>query len=388
MHMHAQSPAGEAMKQLQDILEGAVRKGRAPGFCAGVVDRSGDVHIAGAGVRGTDNPAPMTPDTVFMIASCTKALTGVAAMQLVERGLLDLDEPVGDRLPQLKSPRVLAGFTADGEPITRPAKGSITLRRLLTHTSGFGYDFTSADLMRYLARTGQTITGIAEPDVPLMFDPGESSLYGIGIDWTARLIEAASGQTFDAYLAEHIFTPLGMKESSFFPNEALGARKASVHQKLADGSFAAAPFAWPPVRHFMMGGAGLYATTSDYLKFLRAILAHGAPLLKRETFCAMMTNQTGSLPVGTIKSSQPMLANDYEPLPRLKRGHGLAGLINLEPVPGGRSAGSLAWAGIANCYYWADPDAGIAGVLMAQVLPFADAAIVETFNEVEHAAYV
>lgn len=375
------------MNDLQAILEAGVAAGAAPGFAAAVITPSGRRLSACAGVRGLDNPAPMSADTLFAIFSCSKAITSVAALQLVERGLIDLDAPVGERLPVLAAPRVLTGFDAAGAPITRPARGQITLRRLLTHTSGLAYDFDSAELTRWAESQGISLMGASDPDTPLMFDPGAGWHYGIGIDWTGRLVEAVTGQGLDAYVQANILDPLGMADTTYFPTEAQHARKASVHARLPDGGFAAIPFGLPSTPHFMMGGGGLYATAGDYLTFLTAILAGGRPLLRPETFAAMMANQVGDLDAGALKTANPTLSNDFEPLPGLTRRHGLAGVINLDPVPGGRSAGSLAWAGLANCYYWADPAAGAAGVVLSQVLPFADPAILATFDQVERAVY-
>jgi CubicO group peptidase (beta-lactamase class C family) len=372
---------------LQPIVEAGVKDGRAPGFCAAVITQDGERLAACAGARGVDSPDPMTPDTLFMIASCSKAITSVAALQLVERGLLDLDAPVGERLPILDAPRVLTGFDAAGAPLTRAATRPITLRHLLTHTSGLAYDFCCADLASCMAASGGSLMSGTEPDIPLMFDPGEGWQYGIGIDWAGRLIEAASGRRLDAWCAEHIFAPLGMVDTTYFPDATQAARKAGVCQKGPDGQFVAVPMAMPPVHHFMMGGAGLYTTAGDYLTFLGAIVAGGGALLKPETFALMMQNHVGDLDAGALKTAQPAMSSDFEPLAGLTRRHGLAGLVNLDPVPGGRSAGSLAWAGIANCYYWADPTAGAAGVLFAQVTPFADPDILATFDEVERAVY-
>ena len=375
------------MTDLQSILEAGVRAGHAPGFSAAVISADGQRQVACAGVRGLDNPVPVTPDTLFWIASCTKAVTSVAALQLVERGVLDLDAPVGGWLPTLATPRVLTGFDAAGAPVIRPAERPITLRHLLTHTSGLAYDFFCADLGVYLAATGGSLMGAQSPDIPLMFEPGEGWLYGIGVDWAGRLVEAASGVGLDAWCAEHIFSPLGMADTTFFPDTGQTARKASVCQKAADGSMVAIPFAMPSSPHFGMGGGGLYATANDYLTFLQAILRGGSPLLGTETLAEAMRNQVGERDAGALRSAQPMLSHDFQPLPGLTRGHGLAGLLNLDAVPGGRSAGSLAWAGLANCYYWADPTSGVAGVLQAQVLPFADPGVLSVFEAVEQAAY-
>jgi CubicO group peptidase (beta-lactamase class C family) len=374
------------MIDLAAILEAGVAAGHAPGFAAAVVTPEGGRQVACAGVRQAGEAAPVTPDTLFWIASCTKAITSVAALQLVERGLIDLDEPLGERLPVLKAPRVLTGFDAAGAPLTRPATAPITLRRLLTHTSGLAYDFCSADLGQYLQAVGGALMGVADPDIPLMFDPGEAWLYGVGIDWAGRLVEEVSGQGLDAYFAEHILGPLGMAETTFFPSDAQAARKAAVHQKTPDG-FIPVPFAMPGSNHFMMGGGGLYSTAQDYLKFLAAILAGGAPLLKPETFALMMANQVGDFAAGALKSAQPTLSHDFEPLPGVTKRWGLAGLINTDPVPAGRGPGSLAWAGLANCYYWADPAAGTAGMVTAQVFPFGDPGVLATFEAVERAAY-
>ena len=311
----------------------------------------------------------------------------MAALQLVERGLLDLDARVGDYLPKLANPRVLTGFDAGGAPITRPATAPITLRNLLTHTSGLAYDFASADLATYLAATGETLLGGGEPDIPLMFEPGGGWLYGIGIDWAGKLVEIASGQGLDAYFAEHIFAPLAMTDTTFFPDAEQKSRMASVSQKTSEGSFLAIPFGMPREPHFMMGGGGLYSTAGDYLTFLAAIAGGGAPLLRPETFALMMSNQVGDRDAGRLDSTQPMLSHSFEPLPGVERRWGLAGLLNVEAVEGRRAAGSLAWAGLANSYYWSDPAAGVAGVLLAQIFPFADPAVLATFEAVERAAY-
>ena len=376
------------MIDLKRILEDGVAAGGAPGFSAAVRTRQGERFLATAGRRGAEDLTPVTPDTLFWIASCTKAITSVAALQLVERELLDLDAPVADRLPRLATPRVLTGFDAEGAPVTRPATKPITLRRLLTHTSGLGYDFACADLAKYLAAAGETLLGAGEPNIPLMFEPGEAWLYGIGIDWAGKLVELASGMGLDAYFAEHIFAPLGMSDTTFFPSVDQKSRMASVSQKLGDGNFVAIPFGMPGEPHFMMGGGGLYSTAADYLKFLTAIVSGGAPLLKPETFTLMMANQIGEHDAGRLESAQPMLSHSFEPLPGVKRRWGLAGLLNMDAVEGRRAAGSLAWAGLANAYYWADPATGVAGVLLAQIFPFADPGVLATFEAVELAAYL
>ena len=372
---------------VQTILDEAVAAGVAPGMVAAAIAPGGARLSASAGVRGVDNPAPMGADTVFWIASLTKAVTTVAALQMVERGLVGLDEPLGGRLPALAAPRLLSGFDADGKPVITTATRPVTLRALLTHTAGFGYEFFSDDLARYAAaRTAPAGWG-HEPDSPLLFEPGERWQYGIGVDWAGRLVETLSGQSLDAYMAQHIFGPLGMADTSFFPDAALAARKASVHQRLPDGGVVAIPFGMPPAPYFSMGGGGLYSTAGDYLTFLSAILAGGAGILQSPTAALMGQNHIGEIGAGVLKSSNANLTNDFEPMPGGGQRHGRGFLLNQTALPGGRSAGSLAWAGLANCYYWADPTTGVAGVLMAQVLPFADPRVLETFDAFERAVY-
>ena len=380
------------MNSLQDILESAVAAGHAPGFVAAAITPSGEKIAAAAGVREAGAPAVMTTDTVFWIASCTKAITTVAALQLVERGQIDLDEPIGPRFPALANPSVLTGFDAAGEPITRPAREAITLRRLLTHTSGFAYDFYSADLTRYLAATSQTLSPARTPDIPLMFEPGAAWQYGIGIDWAGLVVEAVSGQPLADYFDAHILTPLGMSDTTFFPREDQAGRRAGVHQPVPGGGFAAIPFGMPPTPHFMMGGGGLYSTALDYLTFLSAILGGGqapggARILKSATVAMMRANQIGTLTVDALVTAQPSVAYTCELMPGVTKRWGLGFLINETPGPAGRSAGSLAWAGLANCYYWADPATGVAGILFSQLFPFADPKVLATFDAVERAVY-
>ena len=231
---------------IQQILDDAVAAGVAPGLVAMAITPAGETVSAAAGVRGADNPVPMDLDTVFWIASLTKAVTSVAALQMVERGLVTLDEPLGAKLPGLAAPRVLTGFDADGKPVTAPATLPVTLRALLTHTAGFGYEFFSDELARYAAGRTTPSGWADEPDSPLLFEPGERWQYGIGVDWAGRLVETLSGQTLDAYMAANIFGPLGMTSTSFFPDAALAARKASVHQRQPDGGVAPIPFGMPP----------------------------------------------------------------------------------------------------------------------------------------------
>ena len=366
---------------IQDLLDQAVAEGVAPGLTAAVARPDGEATFA-AGVRGLNDPTPMAPDTVFWIASCTKAITALAALQLVERGLLSLDGPIGDTLPALAAPKVLDGFEADGTPRLRAAQRPITLKDLLTHTSGLAYDFCSADLTRYFAASGD---GLMSPVPTLVFDPGDRWQYGIGIDAAGWAIETASGQGLEAYFAEHILGPLGMTDTAFTPDSARTARRAGMHMRTPDGGHVPMdPIPTPPQ---LWGGGGLTSTAPDYLKFLRAVMSDGAGVASPQTLAWLRETQTGLGPAGELASSNPVFSEDFRPMPGIDKRWTLGFLRNEADSPGGRRAGSLAWGGIANCYYWADPASGVAGVLFAQFLPFADPRMLKTFEAFERATY-
>jgi CubicO group peptidase (beta-lactamase class C family) len=259
---------------------------------------------------------------VFRIASMTKAITSVAAMQLVEQGKIALDDPVPDIDPALSRPQVLEGFDTVGQPRLRRAKRPITLRHLLTHTAGFTYDWSNANTARYLQLTGSPAmsTGkLAASRQPLAFDPGDKWEYGINIDWVGRLVEALSGEPLDVYLHEHVSGPLGMRDTEFVLSAAQRARLATVHQRQADGSLVPTEFEFAANPEFHAGGGTLYSTARDYLTFLQMLLhggeLNGARILRPETVDAINRNQVGELQAGRLPSRVPERAHDFELFP-------------------------------------------------------------------------
>jgi CubicO group peptidase (beta-lactamase class C family) len=375
-----------ATERIREALSEGLAAAGLPGLVAAARLPSGEAVEVAVGVRGTADPAPMTSDTLFWMASCTKALTSVAALQLVEDGLVGLDDPVGRWLPRLAAPKVLKGFDAEEKPILEPASEPITLRRLLSHTSGFAYEFCSGPLARYQAATGQGGFGEA-PDPVLVFEPGQGWQYGIGIDWADKLIEAVSGETFDAYMRRRVFSPLGMDDSAFFPSEEQRSRLASMHARTPDGGLAPIQFGMPPMPYFGMGGGGLYSSPSQYLRFLDSVLGRGPALLKSAHTEALAASEIEGEQVGVLESAQAHMSNAFDPVPGVARAWSLGFVVNLEPGPNGRAAGSLAWAGLSNCYYWIDRASGAAGVLCAQFLPFADPRALAAFGAFERAVY-
>ncbi|MBV9251717.1 MAG: beta-lactamase family protein [Acetobacteraceae bacterium] len=377
------------------ILQAAVTSGSVPGVVAAARNANGVIYQGAFGRHGVASDAPVPMDAVFRIASMTKAITATAAMQLVEQGKLSLDRPAGEILPQLASPQVLEGFDAAGKPRLRPAKGVITLRKLLTHTAGFVYDTWNAGMNRYAQLTGLPAARsgkLAALNAPLGFDPGQRWEYGINIDFAGRMVEAVSGQTLEAYMQRHILAPLGMRDTTYLLRPGLSSRLVHITARTATGALE--PFevpapAEPP--EFFPGGGGLFSTAPDYMAFLGMLLGggslNGAHVLRPETVATMAQNQMGDLNVLPLKSSNPILSNDVDLFPDVPKKWGLSFLINTRDLPTGRSAGSLAWAGLYNTYFWLDPKRRIAGVLMTQILPFVDKPVLRLLDEFESAVY-
>jgi methyl acetate hydrolase len=384
----------DPLARIDAVLSRAVEAREVPGVVAMAATESGTLYEGVFGVRDLENGPAMTRDTVFRIASMTKAVTSVAAMQLVEQGKLPLDQPIGDVLPELAAPQVLEGFDSSGAPRLRPARRPITLRHLLTHTAGFGYEMLSRDLIRYVNNTDTpaTSTGkLASLRLPLLFDPGGRWEYGINIDWVGRIIEAVSGHRLDAYFGEHIFAPLGMTDTGFVPIAEQLSRLVRVHRRGPEGSLEPITIEATAQREFFSGGGGLVSTGRDYLVFLQTLLHqgrfNGAQLLRRETVEMMAQNQVGDLAAGVWRTAMPERSNDLDLFPGVPCRWGLGYLINLEPGHNGRSAGSLTWAGIFNTYYWIDPHKCVTGVILTQILPFADDRAVRLYGEFERGVY-
>jgi len=380
---------------LDPLLSQSIEAGEVPGIAALVVDRHGVVYENAFGLRTLGEPTPMSTDTVGWIASMTKAITGAAVMQAVERGLLDLDAPAGRVAPEIDTIGVLERFEADGTPRFRPPKRPVTLRDLMTHTAGFSYERWSDEVWRCHQALGipaNSTCKLAMLHSPLMFDPGARWEYGIGIDWAGRLLEIASGRKLGDWMRDEIFAPLGMRDSAFRITPGMRARLAKMHQRDAAGTIAPLPdFEIPQAPEFEMGGGGLYSTAADYARFLRMILNRGeldgTRVLRAETVAQMSADQIPGLEVQPLRTQVPALSEDAEFFPGLSKGWGLSFMINRAEAPTGRPAGSLAWAGLSNCYYWIDPRNGIAGVFVSQLLPFADRLALPRFLAFESAVY-
>jgi methyl acetate hydrolase len=382
------------MKTIDALFSEAVESKKMPGIIAMAATDKGVLYEGAFGRRELGKDAAMTLDTVVWIASMTKAVTATAAMQLVERGKLALDAPASQLVPGLAKAQVLEGFDAAGQPKLRAPKRPITLRQLLTHTAGFGYEIWRTEIAKYQTATntpGITTCTNAALTTPLLFDPGEGWEYGISIDWAGKMVEAASGQKLDAYLQSNVFGPLGMKDTSFKLSPSQRERLAGVHQRDDKGALAPIEFALPEEPEFLMGGGGLNGTAPDYLAFTQMILHggrfNGAQVLRPETVDQMAQNHIGALEVGPLKTAMPGLSHDVELFPGMSKKWGLSFLINTAQSPTGRSAGSLAWAGLANTYFWIDRRKQVSGVFLSQVLPFCDPTAIDLLTRFETEVY-
>jgi methyl acetate hydrolase len=381
-------------QDIDALLSEAVRAGAVPGVAAMVTDARGTRYAGAFGVRTLGDDAPMSVDTVGWIASMTKAITATAAMRLVERGRLDLDAPAADVVPEIARVEVVEGVEADGTPRARAPRRPVTLRHLLTHTAGFGYDTWNPEVGAWQRARGLPLMSSGRREAlftPLLFDPGERWNYGIGIDWAGRMIEEAAGERLGEHLARHVLAPLGMTSTAFRITPAMRARMARLHQRGDDGALA--PIAQEVVQdpEFEGGGGGLYSTAADYLRFLRMVLndglADGHRLLRPETVDLMTRNHIGGLRVQPLRSVLPARSNDAEFFPGIPKAWSLAFQLNLAPAPTGRPAGAMMWAGLSNCYCWVDRAGGLAGVYLTQILPFADRRALPLFEAFETASY-
>jgi len=380
---------------LHDLLWQSTGKSRLPGVVAIAARADGVLFEAAAGVRDVVTREPMTIDTVFWLASMTKPITSVAAMQLVEQGRLALDTPIAAVLPQLAHRSVLDGYDPDGAVRLRPARGEVTLRHLLTHTSGYGYDFTSSVLGDARARIGlPTRAGNwAELEAePLLFDPGTDWMYGISTDIVGKLVEAVSGASLGTYLENNVLGPLGMTDTMFVPGAAQQKRMMTMHARKTDGGLQPmASDATSGRAGFMGGGGALHGTAGDYIRFVRMLLnggtLEGAAVLRPETVAEMGRNHIGELFGRSLPNVQPHLSNVADFFPGMPQKWGLGFLINTAHSVSGRNPGGLAWAGIGNTFFWIDPVRRIAGVVMTHVLPFADERAMELLWAFETAVY-
>ena len=402
---------GDLNSAADAVLDGVVSGSpRVPGVAAVATDRDGVIYAGARGERVLGGDA-FTTDTVCAIFSTTKAIGGTACLQLVEQGDLDLDAPAKEYVPRIGGLGVLEGFDDDGSPRLRAPKSDITTRQLLTHTAGLTYDFFNDTYTRLANEQGQpwvVEASYASIETPLLFDPGEQWEYGSNIDWAGLVVEGITGKRLGDVFAERILGPLGMDSTAFSMTPAMRERMATIHAREdSDGSLIPLPgVELPPDPEIHMAGHGLYGTAEDYAKFIRMWLNNGAgpggeQILRPETvemacrnhlpegmFIKMLPGLGATEVAKTVLPvSNPRLSNDAEFFPGMPKTWALTFMINDEEAPTGRPAGALAWAGLANLYFWIDRANGVGGFWATQIFPFADPTSVGGFLDFEKAVY-
>ena len=378
---------------LSHLLEAAVARGDTPGVVALVVNRDHVLYEGAAGHLGGPSTAAMPTNAIFAIASMTKPVTSVAIVQLIERGKMKLDDPVSKYLPGFAHQQVITALNpADGSVQTAPAKHAMTIRHLLTHTSGIGYSFSNPVVARLLQGAQKN-----EWDLPLLQEPGTRWTYSASTRVLGLIVEKVSGQSLEDYLQTNVLRPLGMVDTSFaVPPEKQARLPAQFHRAASSTGFDPQPRLFPvaskPTPPYL-GDGGLYSTAEDYGRFMQMFLNGGrlgkARVLSEKSVHLMSENQIGPLFVEEQPAANPQLT---KPFP-LGAGHDKWGL-GFQIASDGpdsakyRSAGSLSWAGVFNTEFWIDPKAHVGGVVLMQTLPFYDDGAIRALREFESGVYL
>ncbi len=372
-------------ERIDDLLNGVTADGSLHGIAATIVSREGVLYEGAAG--------DARPDSMFRNASMTKAVATTAALQLVEQGRIDLDAPVASLVPEFGELQVLDGFDG-GKPVLRAPKTQATVRQLMNHTAGCGYHFLNEKLYTYCTEHGwpHVLTGRKQSiSAPLVHDPGAAWEYGVNTDWLGQVVEAVSGQTLGDYLAENVWGPLGMTDSTFAPTDEQRARLLPVLSRQPDGSLAPSTVDLEAVQEWDAAGHGSYGSIADYGRFVRAWVnggeLDGTRILNEATVELALQDHLNGVPLPPkMEPTDLELANPVELLP-VPQGWGLGFHVYSIDLPGMRSAGSGDWSGLFNTYFWVDRKAGIGAVIGTQLLPFFDGKMVETMLGFEAAVY-
>lgn len=385
----------QQLEQILDPILNSTVQGGCPiaGVVAGVTDRDETLYLNHAGERDISTHIPMTDDSVFAIFSTTKAITTTIALQQYEKGMLDLDAPAKEYVPEIGELKLLKGFDTSGNPILCEPKIDVTTRMLLLHTAGMGYDFFNPDYQKLTSEHGypSVITASkASLKTPLLFEPSTQWEYGANIDWAGLVTEAVGGQRLGHLMQEQIFNPLGMQDSAFTLTPSMLQRRVAMHHRQVDGSLIADPdFILPQDPEVHMGGHGLYSTVDDYLKFIRLWLNRGAvngqQLLQESTIDLALNNGLADIAMKNLPGAIPALSNDVNIYPEATKGWTLGFMVNEEETESGRPAGTIGWCGLANLYYWIDLKNNIGAYWATQTLPFMDPTAYNGFLAFENA---
>ncbi|KAF2494978.1 putative transesterase [Lophium mytilinum] len=362
-----------------------------------VVEEHGDTMYANAvgSLTLEEGSPPFSLDSVCWVASMTKLYTAVAVMQLVEKGVIDLDDDVGELIPDLANKQVLKGFRRDKTPILKKSTKPITLRHLLTHSSGFCYDYFNRNIKKWSASVGREIDSRSNTmgsfDYPLLFDPGKGWVYGIGLDLAGRIVEILSDCTLEEYMQRNIFEPLGMSSSTFYISEhpELDSRRAGIgFRSSPNGPLTSRADPAPSNRPLARGGNGIYTTPNDYAKLLRAIIHIEDGILGPDALSEFFKPQLADPKHLQVFCDGSMHDSVFPEFPRgTAINHGLGGAINVADVPGKRKRGSMTWSGATGSRWFIDLEMGIVAVVFTQIMRFVDRVVSELYDELERAVY-
>ena len=387
----------QPMAKAAAVLDQTIATGKLNFAVAAVGNAGGQMWSHAAGYQDSEKTKVASPSNIIQIASMTKLVTTIAALQLMEQDKLDLDTPISTYAPELNDLQVLKGFEADDTPIFKKANRAPTARELMTHTAGYVYEFWNTDSLKaaQLGVSPSLLNGGNYLAAPLAFQPGTAWEYGINTDWLGVLIERLSGQRLAEYFDSNIFMPLGMTDTFYELPAGKLDRSVTVMARTAEGLVKLPRFQPTPMEKGSMphysGGGGLSSTVADYGRVLQMLLNSGSldgkTLLKSETVDTMFQNNIGDIQPVALATVMPTLSNTADMSFGNKATFGLGLLIHTNGIDGGRKANAGSWAGLFNSYYWVDREAGTYGIFGTQILPFYDGVAIETLLEFEQAVY-
>ncbi|HJQ25782.1 MAG TPA: serine hydrolase domain-containing protein [Blastocatellia bacterium] len=389
--------SAERLARIRTVIQQAVDQGKIAGAVTLILRNGKVAHLDAVGQM--DEGKPMRTDALFRICSMSKAVTSVAVMMLYEEGRLLLDDPISKYIPEFKDVQVAVPSSETQTFNLVPATKSLTIRQLLTHTSGITYRFIGASPVAKLYKDAGIVDGLAQTDstladnikklarLPLMFQPGDRFAYGLSTDVLGYLVEVVSGMTLDEFFRRRIFEPLRMTDTGFYPPEPKLARLAAVYTQLPDGHIRrmgddevsdngyliySASYPFKGMKRYYSGGAGLVSTINDYGRFLQALLnggeLEGARILSRKTVELMTVNH-----VGDLYGAQ---------------GFGLGFSIVRDLGKGSElgSVGQYGWGGFFYTNFFVDPKEKLVGVFMSQLYPSNGVRLHERFRALAYQA--
>ena len=385
----SQGLSSERLERLHAGIQRFVDEGKHAGAVSLVARNGRIVDWRAYGKRDLEAGLPMEKDTICRIYSMSKIVTSVAVLSLLEEARFRLDDPIGDYLPELARMKVLTGGTVE-KPLLADAKVPITIRHLLTHTSGLTYDFGDGTIDKIFrevkpfeaASMGEFLQRVSR--LPLAHEPGERFTYGVSTDVLGALVEKVSGRSLAEFMEERIFRPLGMKDTGFGVPEAKRGRLAKVYEKSPDGGLRPVKRLLErepvPLPKLLSGGGGLFSTTGDYLRFMQMLLnggeLDGARVLSPKTVELMMANHL-------TFASRPFRDNPSE-------GFGLGGAVRVDLARDGGlgSVGQFGWSGMATTYASLDPKEQTVALLFVQHLPYDEHEVFWRFSTLFYQAVV